>query len=659
VKISLSTSLHLDHAALSLDQRPGDQPIMQSFVPVGLLSLKASVDRAGLDADVRVTELNGMINERRIPNDEFFYDHIVDAILNEDDDLVGLMTDSDSLAHTILIADKVKRRSPNTQVCLGGPAASPIGALLLERFPFLDYVVRGEGELAFVDLCRALLSHCLPAHVLGIDWRNGDRVVTNPHRPVIENVDNLPVPAFGAYDMKSTAALYLDVGRGCPFKCRFCATAPFWDRRYRMKTIDRIIEEMALVRDRFGRTHVNYSHDIFTCDAKWTVEFCRRLTAAHLAMTWSCSTRTDLVSAQLLAHMAEAGCVEIYYGIETGSRIMQATIDKHLDIDASREVVRATAAAGIRPVTGFIVGYPTDTQETLADTLEQFFEFLRIGKWRAHLFTLCPFHDSPMFSLYKGTIRRRAQYFDIPLLEPSASHIEQLEHTHKDIFASLYRYETPSLPSRLVDASEELSCHITVLRSIWPILLPYYESALDWYKRWVDWIETYNVHNRATCRLSIQGNAYDLLRFIKNELARLNLLDSDIADLVRYEEVKLDARRLPDPTSLRISQAPLTPMTVMRRRCDYRILPLWHDVRALLSGRRTNRSTKKHWVIVAKTQHDFVDSLEATDVAVELLRLMNHPCSVTQLLSDAGAETSEIRVLRQLRDRGLVEEVEM
>src|ERR1051325_10187304 len=132
MKVSLSTSLHLDHGTTSLDQRPGDTPPMQSFVPIGLLSLKAAVDQANVNADVRVIEINGLINQGEIPNDDRLYENITDKILEPDDEFVGLMTDADSLPHTILTALHVKRRSPRTRICLGGPGASPIGNLLLE-----------------------------------------------------------------------------------------------------------------------------------------------------------------------------------------------------------------------------------------------------------------------------------------------------------------------------------------------------------------------------------------------------------------------------------------------------------------------------------------------------------------------------------------------
>jgi radical SAM superfamily enzyme len=664
MKISLSTSLHLDHGTISLDQRPGDNPPMQSFVPVGLLSLKAAVDRANVDVQTRVIELNGLINAGKIPNDDRFYDNITDAIFEDGDEFVGLMTDADSLAHTILTAHRVKQRSPETFVCLGGPAASPMGRLLLERFPFIDFVARGEAEITLVELLRELRQGRKPEKVLGLTWRNGDEVVVNCERPVIENVDDLPVPAFDSYDMAAGAPLYLDVGRGCPFKCRFCATAPFWDRRYRMKTTDRIIQEMALIRDQYGRNHVNFSHDIFTCDNKWTLAFCERLISERLGVTWSCSTRTDIIDPDTLMLMADAGCVEIYYGIESGSDSTQKFIDKGLDLAWSREIVRATAAAGIRPVTGFIVGHPNENRETLRDTLDKFFDFLQVGKHRAHFFTLCPFPEAPMYQQYKDTITRPAQYAEIALTDLVTSEFEQLKESNGDIFSSMFRFATPNVSTRLIDASEEISCHLVVLKSIWPLLIPHYESTLDWYERWVNWIETYNLKYRPGTALLHQGNAYDLLLFIKDELARLGLADSDVAELARYEETKLDARYLEDPKPRENDAGDLSISTVIMRRCNYLAERFHYDIQALLSGAHASRIADnfESWVIFAKTNQSYIDTLQTKGPIKYLLERVDQPRPVDQLLSDLRS-TAQIEdeqgfhLIRQLYDRGLLCEV--
>jgi len=146
MRISLSSSLHLNHGSVTPDMGGGDPIPMLSFVPVGLLSLKAYADHLDLGADIRVTELNGLINAGKIPNDDEFYEHLVDAILSPDDDFVGLMTDADSLHHTVLTAQRVKSRRPDVKVCLGGPASSPMSSLLLNTFPFIDYILRSRAR---------------------------------------------------------------------------------------------------------------------------------------------------------------------------------------------------------------------------------------------------------------------------------------------------------------------------------------------------------------------------------------------------------------------------------------------------------------------------------------------------------------------------------
>ena len=489
MKINLVSSLHLNHSGVSPDTSCGDPLLMQAFVPMGLLSLKATADQAGLSADIRVSEINGLINGGGIANDNDFYDHLIDAAVQPDDDLVGLMTDADSLHHTVAIADLIKRRSPQTLVCLGGPAASPIGRSLLEAFDFVDFVVRGEGELTFAELVHSLHRGQGPAGIRGLTWRDRDGVSDNPERPLVDNLDDLPVPFHDAYAMNPAAALYLDVGRGCPFTCSFCGTAPFWKRKYRMKSIDQILREMTLVRDRYGRRHVNFSHDIFSCNRDWTHQFCEQLSEARLGMTWTCSTRTDLMDGALAADMAKAGCTEIYYGIESGSQAGQSQIHKDLDLDQARDIVRSTAAAGIHPITGFIVGYPTETFETLGATLRKFFEFLNVGGFRAHLFPLCPYHDAPLYRDNWRSAVQPAECYDLPLDGAARARGEHLRQRYPVIFASTHRYSCPQIPRKIVAASEELSANLVVMKSIWPLLLPHYDSPLDWYVRWVDWIE--------------------------------------------------------------------------------------------------------------------------------------------------------------------------
>ena len=180
--------------------------------------------------------------------------------------------------------------------------------------------------------------------------------------------------------MAGGADLYLDVGRGCPFKCTFCSTAPFWKRAFRMKSIGRIIQEMALVRTRYGINHINFSHDLFTGNMRWVERFCDSLAAANLMMTWSCSTRTDRIHANCWRGWPGPDAVEIYYGIDSGSAKNQTEIGKDLDLHQAYNIVRTTRSCGIRPVTGFICGYPMERKEDFEETLRGYFETLRLGR---------------------------------------------------------------------------------------------------------------------------------------------------------------------------------------------------------------------------------------------------------------------------------------
>jgi radical SAM superfamily enzyme YgiQ (UPF0313 family) len=645
----------------------GDPIPMMSFVPVGLLSLKAYADHLQLGADIRVTEINGLINAGRIPNDDNFYEHIVDTVLAKDDDFVGLMTDADSLHHTVILAQRLKSRRPDVKVCLGGPASSPMSTLLLDTFPFIDYIVRSEGEHTFGELIEHLQGKRQADGILGLTWRDGGKVVENAPRHMEDDLDLLPIPDFQAYDMMSGAPLYLDVGRGCPFKCAFCATAPFWKRQYRMKSIERIVEEAVLIRDVYGRRQVNFSHDIFTCDRAWTLQFCDYLIKNPLHMEWTCSTRTDIIDPEVLEKMAEAGCVEIYYGIETGSQELQKTIDKGLDLDWSRLIVQKTAEVGIRPVTGFILGYPFETHQTLSDTLKRFFEYLEVGGFRAHLFTLSPFPESPMYRQFGVPhLDRPAEYYDLPLTPGATEPGQSLKKDYPHVFASTYRYKTPGLPARLVDASEEVSARMSMLRSLWPHLLKHYESPLDFYQRWVDWIEAYNDVRRPGVFFRHQAEADDLLEFVTQELERLGIEDGALFDLVRYEKMKLDGRYLSGPANVGVPMAEAIGLdTYVQQNAGWLASEFDHDIQALLARRppAEAQANDRRWVVVYKTADDQLTTLQVGERTRHLLERAREPIRVESLISTAGASGEEqgiegnLAAIQTLTRIGLLTEV--
>lgn len=640
MKLTLASSLHLDHGGMPPGAPEGMAIPVQCFVPVGLLSLKAAADQAlGNAVSIRVDELNTAIARGEIANDAGFHDRIAARLLADSPDFVGLMTDADSLHHTTLIADALRARAPKLLICAGGPTTSPVAKRFLERFDTFDFVVRGEGERTFTELAGALATDGDLQAVAGLTWRGPTDVHHNRDRPLIDDLDDIPIPSFDAYAETGSAALYLDVGRGCPFKCSFCSTAPFWNRQFRMKSSERIIAEMRLLRDRYGRDHVNFSHDLFTANQKLTAQFCDALEAAQLGMTWSCSSRTDTISLKLLERMASAGCDEIYYGIESGAPEIQHRIDKNLDLDQCRRIVAATRDVGIRPVTGLIIGYPFETRETIGRTMRLFFDLLQDGGYRAHLFTLCPFPQAPMFDSHADTLEREAEYHDLPLAGEAGEAARARLRSDHAMFSSQFRFATPDVPAAWINASEEISAHLVLLRRIWPMLLPHYTSPLDMYERWVAWIGDTNRVTRATSRLQHNGDINDLLGFIGEEVVRLRLRGSALASAIRYETIKYGAAAALDtPDNHPESHAALEFGDIVARSGKLLVAAFRHDPRHLVAdaGAAGPPSlTHPYWVVFAKSPEGDLNTIRVTGTGRRLIELAAKPSAIGALIEAA------------------------
>ncbi|MBW8303708.1 MAG: hypothetical protein K0M78_07155, partial [Brevundimonas sp.] len=289
---------------------------------------------------------------------------------------------------------------------------------------------------------------------------------------------------------------------------------------------------------------------------------------------------------------------------------------------------------------GFIVGYPFETEETLTDTLRTFFDFLTVGGHRAHLFTLCPFPEAPMFAEYADSIGPLAEYHDLPLHPDPAERGRSLLEGHKDIFCSAFRFSAPALDPGLVSATEEISAHLVLLRRLWPLVLPHYASAFDWYRRWVEWIAAENRARRPGGRLAHHGDVADLLRFLAIELRRLDLENTALASLVRYEAIKHAAAGfLPPGAPAAESQGPLGPNSRIVRTCSYLAAPFRHDLRVLLAGQESANDShspaEPSWVVFAKTQDGELHTLHTPPTARRLFELAGEPRPVGELIADA------------------------
>jgi radical SAM superfamily enzyme YgiQ (UPF0313 family) len=423
-----------------------DRGETESSPSLGLLSLAAVLEQAG--HEVALLDLNHEVASGSIPLSQRFYDCVAERILAERPMLVGFSTMCNSYHISLRMAEVLKKRLPKVPIVLGGPQASVVDVETLRAFPFVDFVLRGEAEVSLPGLVEELAAGQQSLTTCSLTWRNARSIVRNPDSSLLPDLDSLPLPAYHLLPTCAKDSGIIDAGRGCPFQCTFCSTSVFWKRRFRLKSIERIIHEIRTLKG-FGATAFTFQHDLFTVNRKRINEFCDRLLDEQLEISWGCSARVDCVTPELLDHMGRAGCNAIFYGVETGSARMQQIIRKKLKLNQVWDTLNATLKAGISPTVSFIAGFPDETEEDLQQTLNMIQTLLGTPKVSVQLHLLGPEPGTPDYQHYHDRLRLDGYHSDIA---GTVYRFQEPEWFRKypDLFSSFYYYESAAMPRDLL-----------------------------------------------------------------------------------------------------------------------------------------------------------------------------------------------------------------
>jgi anaerobic magnesium-protoporphyrin IX monomethyl ester cyclase len=257
----------------------------------------------------------------------------------------------------------------------GGPLPSIVPEEFLDVF---DVVVRHEGEQTFLELVRNHLSGTDWRGIQGISFMTPDGVChSNPSRPFERDLDAIPFPARDLFPNESYkhywktfhgyATTNQITTRGCPYLCDFCSN-PVFGRSYRERSAENVVAEMKEI-ENLGYERVFFSDDCFTQNLKRVEQICDTLIEEKVDLQWMCLSRADRLDLRTATKMAQAGCVQIFFGIESGDERMLGVMNKRIVL---RDVVKAISSArcaGIATGGFFILGYPGETTESLLETL--------------------------------------------------------------------------------------------------------------------------------------------------------------------------------------------------------------------------------------------------------------------------------------------------
>lgn len=336
--------------------------------PINLAYLAAAAIKEGFTAEIWDYSIN-----------EFSENTFIKNIEGSNPAAIGIHCKTFNISAGNYLSGIVKKHFPHILTIVGGPHSTALPVETLEEFPDFDMVVVGEGESTIAQLCREILSSKDWRNVNGLAFRQDGRIICTPGRELVKNPDDIDYPARhlllkDSYDNRHATrgispsnhrTTEIFTSRGCPGKCIFCAANVAYGDCVRFRTAQNVLGEVEECIARYKYDHIIIQDDTFTLYKNRVSEILNGFRKLGLK-SWSCDSRVDTVSREMLREMAGSGCKKISFGVESGSEKILNLIKKNISLDQVVQAVAWAKASKIDIVEcTFIIGSHPD--ETLDD----------------------------------------------------------------------------------------------------------------------------------------------------------------------------------------------------------------------------------------------------------------------------------------------------
>jgi radical SAM superfamily enzyme YgiQ (UPF0313 family) len=305
-------------------------------------------------------------------------------------DLIGISSITSTAPRAFKLASRF--RAKGIPIVMGGPHST---FLPEESLQYADYVVRGEGEETIVELVEHLETGKDMGDILGLSYRDGDAFMHNPERPLLDDLDAAPIPDLSVvHNWKRRKTIPLATSRGCPFGCRFCSVIQMFGRKYRFKSIDRIINEIKAVASK-KVNHIFFIDDNFAANKERSKALLKRMIKEDIHIEWSAQVRTDITrDTELIDLMAQTGCFGVFVGFESINPRTLSLYNKKQKVDDIVYCIETFKKASINIHGMFVLGGDTDDIETIRST-KKFAK--RLGIESVQFLMLTPLPGTPVF----------------------------------------------------------------------------------------------------------------------------------------------------------------------------------------------------------------------------------------------------------------------
>ena len=408
--------------------------------PLALLSICPNLEKAGYEP---------VIIDARVEPD---YEKKIEALL-PGTLFVGITSMTGlQIQYALQLAEVVRRLDPDMPIVWGGIHATILPEQTLSDTR-VDLVATGEGEELVVELADCLAAGGDLRTVKGIHFHddNGEHVFTGP-RPLLD-MDRVPMPSWHLIDVSKYGEIGVQSGRGCPYGCRFCYNHLYNGRRWRAKNADAVLEELGLLKRKYGVDHVTFYDDNFFSNLKRVRYLAQQMIEREIDLRWSTTCRADILAraeGDFIDLIKRAGVHILFVGSESGSeRILKEVINKEIDLDDILGMARNTRAYKLRVHTSFMAGFPDETEAERHLTFDMMDRVKAIDP-DIYITTICIYTPYPGTPLYDEIVSTglyqepqsleewsRLTYFNcaLPWLAPEdASRLENLAFIARFVF---------------------------------------------------------------------------------------------------------------------------------------------------------------------------------------------------------------------------------
>ncbi len=335
--------------------------------PLGLAYIAAALRQAHYN-DIRIVDAHLSKNQ---------LNYVEEIIREYLPDIVGISVTTAVMGVSLNLAGMVKSIRKDSVVIFGGvhPTLFPED---VARQGYVDYVVCAEAEETIVELVSHIESNREPKGVLGLAYKKGDGVIVNERRPVLNNLDNLPMPAYELFainrychpQMTRKPFMAMFTSRGCPYDCIFCSTHLVMGKRFRAHSPERVFKEMKHLFYALGVREIIFKDSEFTFDPERIEKLCDMLIDEKIDLIWTCNSRIGRLDLALLNKMRKAGCKLIEFGVESTNQQVLDNLKKNTKIQDILNTFKLCQKAGIKKVANLMIGNPGETEWSLNKTLD-------------------------------------------------------------------------------------------------------------------------------------------------------------------------------------------------------------------------------------------------------------------------------------------------